>query len=73
VLAVVAVGEVFRDFGLSAAAVQAKSLTRPPARRLVLAERRPRGALTIITVLAAPLVALAFGQPELEPITVSSR
>jgi PST family polysaccharide transporter len=69
VLAVVAVGEVFRDFGLSAAAVQAKSLTSRQRDGLFWLNAALGGALTIITVLAAPLVALAFGQPELEPIT----
>jgi PST family polysaccharide transporter len=69
VLAVVAVGEVFRDFGLSAAAVQAKSLTRSQRDGLFWLNAALGGVLTIVTVLAAPLVALAFGEPELAPIT----
>jgi PST family polysaccharide transporter len=68
VLAVVAAGEVFRDFGLSAAAVQAKSLTSAQRDGLFWLNAALGGALTIVTVLAAPLVALAFGQPELAPI-----
>jgi PST family polysaccharide transporter len=69
VLAVVALGEVFRDFGLSAAAVQAKSLTRHQRDALFWLNATLGGALTVVTVLAAPLVAFAFGQPELAPIT----
>jgi O-antigen/teichoic acid export membrane protein len=69
VLAVVAAGEVFRDFGLSAAAVQAKSLTSRQRDALFWLNAALGGALTVVTTLAAPLVALAFGQPELAPIT----
>jgi O-antigen/teichoic acid export membrane protein len=69
VLAVVAAGEVFRDFGLSAAAVQAKSLTIHQRDGLFWLNAALGGTLTVVTVLAAPLVALAFGQPELAPIT----
>jgi O-antigen/teichoic acid export membrane protein len=69
VLAVVAVGEVFRDFGLSAAAVQAPSLTRAQRDTLFWLNAALGAALTLVTVLAAPAVALAFGRPELAAIT----
>jgi O-antigen/teichoic acid export membrane protein len=69
VLAVVAAGEVFRDFGLSAAAVQAKSLTSHQRDGLFWVNAGLGGALTVVTVLAAPLVALAVGPPDLGPIT----
>ena len=69
VLAVVAAGEVFRDFGLSAAAVQAKALTDRQRDGLFWLNAALGALLTTVLVLAAPLVALAFRQPELAPIT----
>jgi PST family polysaccharide transporter len=69
VLAVVGLGEIFRDFGLSAAAVQAPALTDRQRATLFWLNTGIGAALTAIVFFGAPLVAKAFGYPELAGIT----
>ncbi len=69
VLVIVGVGEIFRDFGLSNAAVQAKVLTREQRDNLFWVNTGFGVVLSVVVFAAAPLAAWAFHQPALEPIT----
>lgn len=69
VTAVIGIAEVFRDFGLSMAAVQARVLTRGQRDNLFWVNSLIGLMLTGITFAVAPLIALLYGQPELVPIT----
>lgn len=69
VLVVIGVGEIFRDFGLTTAAVQAKSLSDQQRDNLFWANTALGAALTVLCVAAAPLVAAAFDEPELRGLT----
>jgi PST family polysaccharide transporter len=68
VVVVVTVGEVFRDFGLSNAAIQARTLT--PAQRdgLLWVNAAIGLALTGVVIAIAPLLALIFDQHSLRPM-----
>ena len=65
VTAIVGVAEIFRDFGLSAAAVQAKTLSRGQRDNLFWLNTAAGAVLTLLVVLAAPLIAHLYGRPEL--------
>ena len=69
VLAIVGVGEIVRDFGLSTAAVQAKSLTTEQRDKLLWLNTAIGAGLAVLGVAAAHLVADIFGQPQLVVIT----
>lgn len=69
VLVLVGVGEIFRDFGLSSAAVQAKLLTRFQRDNLFWINTALGVALCLLMIAAAPLVAAVFHQHALRPIT----
>lgn len=69
VLAVIGVAEIFRDFGLSAAAVQSPTLTRGERDNLFWINSGLGLVLAIATFLAAPLVAAIYRQPELTDLT----
>ena len=68
VVTVTGIGEIFRDFGLSSAAIQAKTLT--PAQRSNLFWINTAIGVTLATVVffCAPLLATFYGRPELAPI-----
>jgi PST family polysaccharide transporter len=68
VTAVIGVGEIFRDFGLSAAAVQAPTLTAHQRDNLFWANTGIGAVLAACGLLASGVVAAAFDQPALEPI-----
>ena len=65
VAAIVGVAEIFRDFGLSAAAVQARTLTAGQRSNLFWINAGAGLLLAILVWLSAPLVAAWYGQPEL--------
>jgi PST family polysaccharide transporter len=69
VLAIVGVGEIFRDFGLSTAAIQAKVVTNDQRDKLFWLNTGIGAFLTVLCALAAPLVAVLFHQQALTPIT----
>jgi O-antigen/teichoic acid export membrane protein len=69
VLVLVGVGEIFRDFGLSSAAVQAKLLTRVQRDNLFWINAGLGVALCLLTIAIAPLVAAVFHQHALLAIT----
>ena len=69
VLAVVGVGEIFRDFGLSTAAVQAKTVSRAQRDTLFWVNTGIGLVLTLATVALAPVVADIFGHSSLVGVT----
>lgn len=68
VVAVTAVGEVLRDFGLSSAAIQAPTITLKQRSNLFWLNWGIGATLTCICVAAAPLVADLYGRDELVSI-----
>ncbi len=71
VMSVVGFVGVFKDFGLSAAAVQAaESLTPAQASNLFWLNLAAGALLTMLTIAAAPLIGWVFGQPALVPVTM---
>lgn len=68
VLAVVGVADIFRDFGLSSAAVQARNLSVAQRDNLFWLNFGIGAALTLVVVVAAPLLALLYAQPELTDV-----
>lgn len=65
VTAIVGVAEIFRDFGLSAAAVQAKRLSRAQRDNLFWLNTAAGGLLAVLVITCAPLIALWYGRSEL--------
>ncbi|PPG33468.1 lipopolysaccharide biosynthesis protein [Pseudoclavibacter sp. RFBB5] len=71
VVAVVGVGEVVRDFGLSSAAVQAASLSRGQRDKLFWINSGIGLALGLVCASMAPLLAYLYDRPELVAITIA--
>lgn len=69
VMAIVGIGDVLRDFGLSSAAIQAKKLTHPQRDNLFWANTTIGLVLFAVVALTAPLVARFYDQPRLTSIT----
>jgi PST family polysaccharide transporter len=69
VVAITGAAEVFRDFGLSTAAVQAKTLSRDERDNLFWANTVIGIGLAVVVFACAPLVAMLYGEPALVPIT----
>ena len=69
VTAIIGVAEIFRDFGLSSAAVQAKTLSKAQRDNLFWINTAAGGLLTVIVFFGAPLVALLYGRGELVGLT----
>lgn len=64
-LAVTGFAGLFRDLGLSAAAIQKKDLTAAQQSNLLWLNLAMGAALTAVVAAASPLVALFYGRPEL--------
>ncbi|SDK96326.1 polysaccharide transporter, PST family [Nocardioides sp. YR527] len=71
VLAVIAFAEIFRDLGLSTAAVQAKVLTRVQQSNLWWLNTGIGAALALIAVAVAPLIAALYDEPALTSLTIA--
>lgn len=69
VVAVVGVGEVLRDFGLSMAALQAKSLSKAQQSNLFWINSLIGLILFLIAYFAAEPIAVFYGEPHLADIT----
>ena len=69
VVAVIGVGEVLRDFGLSSAAIQAPELSVEQRDNLFWINTGIGAALALTVFLCAGPLALAYHQPELVPIS----
>lgn len=65
VLAVVGIAEIFRDFGLSTAAIQSKLLSDGERVNLFWANTLLGLACATVAAAAAPVVAIIFGDPQL--------
>lgn len=68
VLAIIGIGEVFRDFGLSSAAVQAPNLSRGQRDNLFWINTGLGFTLAALVFFLAPLIAALYSQPEVEPL-----
>lgn len=69
VVAVTGVADIFRDFGLSTAAIQARTLSRRQRDNLFWINSGIGLLLGLVIFAAAPLLALLYHQDELVPIT----
>ena len=70
VLTIVGLGEIFRDFGLSSAAVQAKRLSEAERSNLLWLNSLIGVALMVIACALSPAVALLYGDPRLTSVTL---
>ena len=70
VVAIVGVAEIFRDFGLSYAAVQARTLSAGQRTNLFWINTGLGAVLTLVIIAGAPLIALVYGQPALRQIAM---
>ncbi|MBF0672778.1 MAG: lipopolysaccharide biosynthesis protein [Salinibacterium sp.] len=68
VAAIIGIGTILRDFGLSSAAIQAKRLSDRQRDILWWINSGIGLVLAVVVYLAAPLVALLYSEPALEPI-----
>lgn len=68
VIAVTAIGEVLRDFGLSSAAIQATAISARQRSNLFWLNLLIGGLLTCVCLVAAPLVADLYSRSEVVPI-----
>ena len=66
---IIGVTDIFRDFGLSSAAIQAPTLSRNEQINLFWVNTGLGGVLTAAAWLAAPLLAGLYGRPELISLT----
>lgn len=71
VLAIVSFAGLFRDLGLSAAAVQKKDITRAQQSNLFWINVAMGALLTSVVAACSPLVAWFYGKPELAPVTLA--
>jgi O-antigen/teichoic acid export membrane protein len=69
VMAVIGVADVFRDLGLSTAAVQARSLSEQQRSNLLWLNTGIGLVLSLLAVALAPAIEAAYGQPQLGDIT----
>jgi O-antigen/teichoic acid export membrane protein len=69
VLTVVGIGEIFRDFGLSSAAIQAPTLSRGQRDNLFWMNAAIGLLLGMIVFFSSPLIAMLYGEAELVPLT----
>lgn len=68
VTAIIGVAEIFRDFGLSSAAIQARSLSTKQRDNLFWINTALGLALSTLVFFSAPLLAAIYRQPDLVPI-----
>lgn len=65
ITAIIGVADIFRDFGLSSAAIQAKTLSLEQRNKLFWINTGIGALLATATFAAAPLIAALYGQPQL--------
>lgn len=71
VLAVTGFAGLFRDLGLSSAAIQKRDLTRAQQSNLFWLNVAMGTCLTVLVAIGSPLVAWFYGKPELTPVTLA--
>lgn len=70
VTALIGVAEIFRDFGLSMAALQAKTLTQRQQSNLFWINAGVGAVLSVLAILLAGPIAAFYGEPRLQEIVV---
>lgn len=70
VLAIIGIGELFRDFGLSLAGIQATEITESQRSNLFWANTVIGLLLSAVTMSIAPLIAAVYGDARLTPIVI---
>lgn len=70
ILAIIGIAEVFRDFGLSSAAIQARTLSHAERSNLFWAGGAIGIVLAILIVGASWPISWLYQQPQLQPLTV---
>ncbi|HEY8788356.1 MAG TPA: lipopolysaccharide biosynthesis protein [Actinopolymorphaceae bacterium] len=65
ITAIIGVADIFRDFGLSSAAIQAKTLSFAQRNKLFWINTGIGALLAVLTFAAAPLIAALYDQPQL--------
>ena len=71
VTAVIGFADIFRDFGLSSAAIQAPRLSRDEQVNLFWANTALGAVLALLVVAGSPLIAAFYGQPDLTIIAIA--
>ena len=71
VMAILGIAEIVRDFGLSAAAVQARTISEDQRINLFWVNTALGLALTIAALAVAPLVAALYDEPRLTPLAMA--
>lgn len=71
VLVIVGVGEVLRDFGLSAAVIQARDITREQQSNLFWINTAIGCALCAVLIVCSGVVADFYGEPQLAKVAVA--
>ena len=71
VTAIVGVAEIIRDFGLSSAAIQAKSLNDAERSNLFWVNVGVGAACSVVAIAAIPLIIAFYGTPKVGPIVLS--
>jgi PST family polysaccharide transporter len=71
VLSVIGISEIFRDFGLSSAAIQAKSVSKAERTNLFWANTGLGAASAAVVALCAPLIALLYADDRVVPIVLA--
>ncbi|WP_345801564.1 lipopolysaccharide biosynthesis protein [Microbacterium sp. AZCO] len=71
VTAIIGVGELVRDFGLSSAAIQARTLTRGQKNNLFWINASIGLTLMVATIAASWLIAAFYGDDRLQPIAAA--
>ena len=71
VAAVIGIADLIRDFGLSTAAVQASTLSRPERTNLFWANLGLGVLCALVSVAATPLIVAVFDEPRLAPIVLA--
>lgn len=71
VLAVTSFADLFRDLGLSSAAIQKKNLTRDQQSNLFWINVATGSLLTLTVAAGSPLVGWFYKKPELVPVTIA--
>lgn len=68
IMAVIGVADIFRDFGLSTAAIQSPTLSREEQHNLFWVNTALGVALAAVVVVGAPLLAALYNEPQITPV-----
>lgn len=68
IMAVIGVADIFRDFGLSTAAIQAPTLSRDEQHNLFWLNTVLGVVLAVVVIAGAPLLSALYNEPQLAPV-----